>query len=370
MARFAATSLLAFVAALLPVRAGDDAPVAEPWFGDPLPLRGQMPNLLPFLDLTPATAFLLPRGAWRFNAGVAYENTHAVSDDMVRTYSDGSRHLLTLPDLEVIAAGSKGGTAYLVDGETLRLSLSGSLGLGARLEAGFELPLLLHTGGVLDQTIESYHDHLGFGDGGRSAFEQDRYIVAYADPDGTFYVEGAPGGLRPGDLAMTLRGSLFESSSGSSAVAATVGIELPTGDADRLEGNGAFDFAFGIEASWRFRRSSVHAGGRYAVPGGWDAAPWVDLGGRAGGFAAWERRFGPDWGMLAQVVFGRGPMPHRVEADLGDQTIELALGFRILAGAAGEIDLALLENLLPSKNAPDVGAYVGWRTRPGRKGSP
>jgi hypothetical protein len=365
-----AGSLLAFAAAVLPLRAGDEGAVAGSWFGDPLPLRGQMPSLLPFLELTPATAFLLPRGAWRFNAGLAYENTHAVSDDMVRTYSDGARHLLTLSDLEVIAAGSKGGTAYLVDGETLRLMLSGSVGLGARLEAGFELPLLFHTGGFLDGTIESYHDHLGFGDGGRSAFEQDRYIVGYADPDGTFYLEGAPGGLRPGDLGLTLRGSIFESPSGGSAVAATLGLEVPTGDVDRLEGNGAFDAAFGIEASWRFSRSSLHAGGRYTVPGGWDAAPWVDLGARAGGFAAWERRFGADWGMLAQVVFGRGPMPHRVDADLGDETIEMALGFRILAGDLGEIDLALLENLLPSKNAPDVGAYVGWRSRPGRRGPP
>lgn len=342
--------------------------MAEPWFGDPLPLRGQMPILLPFFDLAPASAFLLPRGAFRFNASAAYENTHAVSDDLVRTYNDGARHLLTLPDLEVIAASSKAGTAYLVDGETMRLLLSGSFGLGARLEAGFELPLLLHTGGFLDETIESYHRHLGFGDGGRSAFEQDRFIVAYADPDGTFYLEGAPGGLRPGDLALTLRGSLFESPTGRSAVAATVGIEVPTGDADRLEGNGGLDAALGIEASWRFPRSSVHAGGRYALPGDWDAAPWVDLGARAGGFAAWERRFGADWGMLAQVVFGSGPMPNRLEDDLGDRTIEMALGIRIIAGASGEIDLALLENLLPAKNAPDVGAYVGWRSRLFRRG--
>ena len=335
-----------------------------------MPLRGQLPILLPFFDLAPASAFLLPRGAFRFNASAAYENTHAVSDDLVRTYSDGARHLLTLPDLEVIAAGSKEGTAYLVDGETMRLLLSGSFGLGARLEAGVELPLLLHTGGFLDGTIESYHEALGFGDGGRSAFEQDRFIVAYADPDGTYYLEGAPGGVRPGDVALTLRGSLYESPTGGSAVAATVGVEIPTGDADRLEGNGALDAAIGVEASWRFPRSSVHAGGRYSFPGGWDTAPWVDLGGRAGGFAAWERRFGPDWGMLAQVAFGGGPMPHRVDADLGDRTIELALGVRILAGTAGEIDLALLENLLPSKNAPDVGAYVGWRSRPHRRSPP
>lgn len=320
-----------------------------------------MPSGLPFLELPPTSAFLLPRGAFRFSAGAAYENTHAVSDDLVRTYSDGSRHVLTESDLVSIAAGSKGQTAYLVDGETMRLALWGAFGLGARLEAGFELPLYLHTGGFLDNTIESYHEHLGFGDGGRSAFAQDQFIVAYADPDGALYMEGAPGGIRPGDLALTLRGSLHQGRDGRSALAATLGVELPTGDADRLEGNGAVDAAFGFEASWRFMKSSVHAGGRYAWSGGWDAAPWMEVGGRTSGFAAWERRIGSEWGFLSQIVFGSGPLPHRVEADLGDRTIELALGFRVRAWG-GEIDMALLENLLPSKNAPDVGAYLGWRS--------
>ena len=327
-----------------------------------------MPTGLPFLELSPASAFLLPRGAFRFSAGAAYENTHAVTDDLVRTYNDGVRHLLTASDLVTIAAGSKEQTAYLVDGETLRLALSGAFGLGARLEAGFELPLYLHAGGFLDNTIESYHEHLGFGDGGRSAFEQDRFIVAYADPDGAIYMEGASGGVRPGDLALTLRGSLYEGPGGGSALAATLGVEVPTGDADRLEGNGAFDAAFGLEASWRFARSSVHAGGRYGWSDGWDTAPWIRLGGRISGFAAWERRIGGDWGFLSQVVFGRGPLPHRLEADLGDRTLELALGFRVRAGS-GEIEMALLENLLPAKNSPDVGAYLGWRSGVLRRGS-
>jgi len=337
-------------------------------FGDPLPLRGQMPSVLPFLELPPASAFLLPRGAFRFSTFAAYANTHAVSDDLLRTYSDGARHFLTSSDLVSIAAGSKGGMAYLVDGETLRLTLCGAVGLSDRLEAGFELPLLLHGGGFLDGTIERYHERFGFGDGGRAAFEQDRFIVAYADPDGSFYFEGAPDGIRPGDLALTLRGALFRGRSGGSALSGSIGVEIPTGDADRLDGNGAYDFSAGIEASWRFPRSSVHAGGRYAVPGGWDAAPWVDLGARPSGYAAWERRIGAAWGFQAQVVFGSGPMPHRVEADLGDHTIEMALGFRVKAAATGTIELGILENLLPSKNAPDFGAYLGWRSLPARRG--
>jgi hypothetical protein len=323
-----------------------------------------MPAVLPFLELPPSSAFLLARGQMRLETGLAYENTHAMSRDLLRTYSDGQRHFLTLSDLESVAAASKGETAYLVDGETLRLALTGAWGLGAGLEIDAELPLLLHTGGFIDGTIENYHDALGFGDGGRSAFERDQSFMAYADPDGTLYVEGGRPGIRPGDLSLVLRGALYRSRSGSAAVSGSIGLELPTGDVDRVDGNGRLDEALGLEASWRYRRSSLHVGGRLGRFGGWDALPDLDLGHRRTGFAAWDHRIGEAAGLFAQIVFGRGPFPHRVEGDLGDLTIEMALGYRQAVGGGGEIDLALLENLLPASNSPDVGLWLGYRWKP------
>jgi hypothetical protein len=327
-------------------------------------MRGQMPSGLPFLDLPPASAFLLPRAAWRFDAGLAYENTHAVSTDLLRTFSNGQRHFLTRADLEAIAAGSKGETAYFVDGENLRLGLSGAWGLGHGVEIGAELPLYVHTGGFFDGTIENYHEHFGFGDAGRSAFDRNQWFAAYSDPDGTLYAEGAPRGIRPGDLSVVVRGAFYRSRAGSAALSGTLGVEFPTGNVDRIEGNGAVDGVAGIEASWRYRRSSLHVGGRLGIFGGWDALPDVDLEPRRTAFAVWEHRAGLASGWFAQFLFERGLFPHRVEGDLGDLTIETALGFRQAVGSGGEFDVALLENLLPSSNSPDIGLWLGWRWRP------
>jgi len=319
---------------------------------------------LPFFELPPASAFLLPKGRLRLDAGLAYESTHALSRDLLRTYSDGRRHFLTQADLESIAAASKGQVAFLVDGETLRLALGFAWGLGARLELDAELPLLLHTGGFLDSTIENYHDALGFGDGGRGAFEQNESFAAYSDPDGTLYVEGGRQGIRPGDVSLVLRGALYRSRSGMAAVSGSLGIELPTGATGRVDGNGSVDENLGVEASWRYRRSSLHIGARLGLYGGWDELPDLDLGRRRTGFAAWEHRIGGQGGLFAQFLFGRGPFPHRVEGDLGDTTIEMAVGYRRAVPGGGEMDFALLENLLPATNSPDVGVWMGYRWRP------
>src|SRR5262249_11934156 len=150
-------------------------------------------------------------------------------------------------------------------------------GLGSGLEIDAELPLLLHTGGFFDDTIESYHETFGFGDAGRPAFEQNQRFVAYSDPDGTLFAEGPTGGLRPGDLSVVLRGSLYPSRDGFAALSGSAGVEFPTGSVERIDGNGALDGALGIEASWRYRRSSLHIGGRLGLFGGWDAIPDLDL---------------------------------------------------------------------------------------------
>jgi hypothetical protein len=356
---------------VLPAHAAPETgPASDPAFGDPVPIRGQLPVALPFFEMPPASAFLLPKGAIRLDTGLAYENTHALSRDLLRTYSDGRRHFLTESDLVAVAAASKGETAFLVDGETLRLALGFAWGLGARLELDAELPLLLHTGGFFDGTIENYHDALGFGDGGRGAFERNQSFAAYSDPDGTLYVEGGRQGIRPGDLSLVLRGSLYRSRSGTAAVSGSLGLELPTGDPDRIDGNGRVDENLGVEASWRYRRSSLHIGARLGLYGGWDALPDLDLGHRRTAFADWEHRIGGEGGLFAQVRFGRGPFPHRVEADLGDTTIEMAVGYRRAVPGGGEMDFALLENLLPATNSPDVGAWIGYRWRPATERAP
>ncbi|HEV8121187.1 MAG TPA: DUF3187 family protein, partial [Candidatus Polarisedimenticolia bacterium] len=237
---------------------------------DPLPLRSQFPLYFPFLELPPRSAFLLASHATRFETNVAYENTHAMSDHLWDVYTkDDFRTLdgkLTRPILEATAAETSSHHAYLVDGETMNLTVAGSLGLGRRFEAGFSLPLYLHTEGFLDHTIDEYHDIFSFPDGGRASFARNQYAVAYTDHGHTVYLDRSPDGISQGDLLLTGRVGLAASQSGTSALSGTVGLELPTGKSSRLDGNGSTDVALGLEASWRRARSTTHAGLRHTIP--------------------------------------------------------------------------------------------------------
>jgi Protein of unknown function (DUF3187) len=336
---------------------------------DPLPLRSQFPLFFPFLDLPPRAAFLLEAHAYRFETNLAYANTHAMSDHLWDVYTqDDFRTLdgkLTRPVLEATAAETSSQHAYLVDGETMTLTMAGSLGLRRRFEIGFSLPLYLHTGGFLDHTIEEYHDTLSLPDGGRKPFAIDQFVVAYTDHGHTVYLDQSPGGISQGDLLLTGRVGLAASQSGTSALSGTLALELPTGKSSRFDGNGSTDVALGLEASWRRARSTTHAGLRHTFPGGWAEGPGIDLGGRSSAYVSWQHDVFSASRVLLQMLAGVGPFRSRSGGGLGDPGVEIALGMTHRVTSQQTFEWALLENLLPDYfNTPDVGAWMGWRFAP------
>jgi hypothetical protein len=338
---------------------------------DPLPLRSQFPLDLPFLELPPLSAFLPEPHAWRLETNVAYENTHAMSDHLWKVYStDNFKTLggkLTQPILEATAAETPSQHAYLVDGETMNLTVGASYGFGRRFEAGFSLPLYMHTGGFLDHTIDEYHQALGLPDGGRGAFATNQYVVAYTDHGHTVYLDEPPGGISQGDLLLTGRLGIAASKAGTSALTGTLGVELPTGVASRFDGNGSTDFGLGLEASWRTSHATTHAGIRHAFLGGWAEGPGFNLGGRSSVYVSWQHDVFTASRVLLQMLGGTGPFPHRSGGGLGDPGIEIALGMTHRVDARTTFEWALLENLLPDYfNTPDVGGWLGWRFTTGK----
>ena len=59
------------------------------------------------------------------------------------------------------------GETIELDGESLRLTLTGHYGIGSNLELGIDVPFIIVGGGFLDHFIEDYHHAFGFPDGGR-----------------------------------------------------------------------------------------------------------------------------------------------------------------------------------------------------------
>jgi hypothetical protein len=333
---------------------------------DPFPLRGQYPLALPFLDLTPRSAFLLTDGEARLRVGLAYESTMTMSTDLDHFYRSGKGPAdgrVTQPILTQVAAASPSGHAYYVDGETLRATLEGAVGIGTRCELGLTLPLVWHTTGFMDGPIERWHSFWGFPDGGRPEFARDQYVVGYDDRGRTVFLGDAPGGVRPGDLILSARVALLRSAGGATALAATAENKAPTGDAERFDGSGSWDEGIGLLAGWRLGRSSLHFGAQASWLGAWSLDDSPTIGHRVALFGGYAFAFTPRLAFIGQMLSGHGPFPSRDGGDLGDPSIETALGLRHAVAGNDAFEWALLENLTSRLNTTDFGLYMGWSHR-------
>ena len=290
-------------------------------------------------------------------------------DDLLDLYAvdDGATYdgRVTRAILEETAAASTSGRAYYVDGETARLTLDLDWGVSRRIDLRATLPFVARTGGFLDGSIEKYHETFGFPDGGRPPFARDQYIVGLSDRGSTVFLDGAPGGVGFGDLLLETRVALAPPGSPTFALAATASVELPTGDPDRLDGNGSLDAGVGLIASWRLRRWSHHAGAQYAWLGPWEPAPDLAPRNRLAGFWSGTVLLGGRSSLVTGILAGTGPFSRRPGGSLGDTAIELSIGVRHDAGNAGVFEVALLENLLPDHNVPDIGLFLGWSRQAG-----
>ncbi len=334
---------------------------AEP--DDPFPVRTQLPFDLLFLDQTPRSARILAARRTRLIVHGTYESTFVTNDALVTLFRQDHfnrfQGRVTLPILEAVAAGTPGGTAFIMDGETLRTVLDFGMGVGPRSEIGAEIPLLLHTSGFLDSTIDSYHAALGLPDGGRPAFAGNRYLAGYVGDGEEFFFDHPPGGVRLGDVVLTGRTAVVKGREHSPDVAAGLSVKLPTGDPHRLDGSGRADYGLSLHVSRRFGRSSLHAGFQVTRLGGWSLAPAVPLLSPRSQFGAYSFAATPRSTLVVQILRSSGPFHFRSGSDLGRVALEIAAGFRHRAPRGFFIEWAVLENLDSYYNTPDVGTFVG-----------
>jgi hypothetical protein len=137
----------------------------------------------------------------------------------------------------------------IVDAETreARVTLGRSWSNGFAMQ--LELPYRYTGGGVLDDTIDGWHDLFGLPAGARTTMPTDRIRIAYARNGAVLLdVDSSVSGL--GDISLDFGRSLHATT--SSALALWLSIKVPTGDADRLTGTEATDVALAIAGDHRF----------------------------------------------------------------------------------------------------------------------
>lgn len=321
-------SILRRMAAALPFTAA--TAVASADAPSPLYLR----NMNPLQQTLGAPALqggeLTPAGAWQWR-GILNMSNHA-------------------------EYGLNATEELVFDGETYVLDLVLRYGAGERLEFGASLPLVAHTGGMFDKLIENWHALLDFTDADRNGTRNLLHLGYERDGGSGVDIDDEQIGL--GDIRLTAAYQLA-GDDGGRTLALRAQAELPTGDPDRLLGNGVFDWALVLDATDRL--TLVGAGislfGRLGIvaPGSGDLLAdqqrdWVPL---ASAGLAWEAT--PRLALHAQLDYDGAYYDSSLD-ELGRST-RLAFGGSYRFGERGpRLSLALTENLF-SDATPDFGLY-------------
>jgi uncharacterized protein DUF3187 len=333
---------------------------------DPLPIRSQLPFKLLFLEPAPASAGIEPDREARFALHATYENTLVASDALVNEFDrNGGAYdgRVTLPTLASIAAGQPSGTAYILDGETLRTVLNARLGITRRLELGVEVPFLSAGRGFMDRPIDSFHDRLHLPDGGRTGFAQDEFRAGYIGDGQTVYLDEPPGGFRLGDIVLSVAGAIVRPRGKVPAVSAALSVKLPTGAFREVAGSGSTDYGLAVRITRKWTRSTLHLGSTWNHLGEWKLAPGLPLHASRSHYASYAFAADPRIHLIVQAIRTSGPFPFRSGNDLGKVAMEVSAGFRYHLPGGVDLEWAVIENLEPYYNTPDVGMFLGVRFR-------
>jgi len=252
-------------------------------------------------------------------------------------------------------SGLDDGEEAVFDGESYYLALELRYGVNPRLELGMDLPLVAHTGGAFDNLIKDWHELLGFSNDDRLGPKNNLRLFHQRNGVTSYDIDESAVGL--GDIRLAAAYRLAGSEGRSLALRAQA--ELPTGDSDRLHGNGAVDLSLVLDATDRhtFAASRVSLFGLVGVvaPGSGDLLKdqrkdWVPL---IGAGLAWQGIGRID--LHAQLDYDGAYFDSQL--DELESSTRLSFGGSYRFGQRGpRLSIALTENLF-SDSTPDFGLY-------------
>lgn len=253
----------------------------------------------------------------------------------------------------------------VLDGETYAATLVYQRGLGNDWQLGVTLPLIGHHSGLMDNFIEGWHDTFGLSNSDREDWPKNRLYFSYTR-DGVSEVTLEDGSTGVGDLQLQISRPLFGSSDNGGTWRWHASLELPTGDADRLQGSGSTDLALWISGSlprlierWNmggyFHAGLIRTGSGDLLPDHVKRQVWFGGAGLHG--RPWS------WLMLKAQVDLHSAFYDSELDQLGKRSVLLTVGGSIpLEHDGGVIDLAIGENLATDA-VPDFMLNLAYRKR-------
>jgi len=251
-----------------------------------------------------------------------------------------------------------------LDGETWRTTLALRYGFGSRFEGGVDVPVVHHSGGVLDGFIDSFHQAIGDPKNDGKGNPQDQLHYVYRR-DGATVIQVRDDTTSFGDVALSGAWRLPSTEPPERSLALRATLKLPTGKEASLAGSGGTEGSLRLavrdaktlerwnmtlfaSAGALYIGSNTFVGelrcplaGFGTIGAGWSPASWMAVKLQADGNTGLSRE--PEFKPLGWSVHLMG-------------------GFTFALPGGVDMDLGIDENIL-REMAPDVGFHLGFRKR-------
>ncbi|MCB0359662.1 MAG: DUF3187 family protein, partial [Bdellovibrionales bacterium] len=143
-------------------------------------------------------------------------------------------------------------------------------GMNENLELEIQVPFVWRGGGVLDSTIDGWHQTFGFPRGGRERLPEDEFqYTVETDSDEVYSTTDSGWGL--GNMEVGAKFLLDAGDHSSPAVSLVTTLSLPT--ANDGYGHEAVDYQVGLLASKRWQPFTAYGGVGYTVLGSPNSGP-------------------------------------------------------------------------------------------------
>jgi len=132
------------------------------------------------------------------------------------------------------------------DGEMTRIDLALRYGITSHLELGLNVPFIRHSSGIMDESVEKFHNVLGLSGGARALVPNDQMHYMYARKE-AFYFNLSEDSFGFGDLSFEIGLKLLQGKQHAMALRAY--LKLNNGDKEKLIGSGTVDLSYQLSGS-------------------------------------------------------------------------------------------------------------------------
>ncbi len=319
-------------------------------------IRDMTPWGLGRLDMLPAHAVAATEGTFAFEFNLSYQNTWALSNNVL-DYLEGrglTRAPLSSADVNAIVALP--GDAYLVDGEYGLMDLTLHYRFSSHWGAYLTVPYLAFNEGFLDSTIEGFHESFGFSTAGRDTTLRNQWQVIAKLENTTYLISDRPSNDL-GDPVVGFRYSLKDRPDKWNLIA-EVAAKIPRGSEEFMVSTGKADYGVQLSLQRFFRRNALYATlseVRFGSPDiGLAVDQWIPT-----LILGWETRITQHLNFILQTYASRSTVQETNLDELSANKMQATLGLQ-WHNRGNVVRFGITENLASFNNTPDVGVTLSF----------